>query len=225
MQYVFIVPSWFNGFDILLQLCFGIFALILAAYAFKIYRLSDQEQLKLFSIAFFSIAISYLIQVAVNSIIFYGFDDVVISMINLNRLFLLQLFGLYLHALFFSIGVIFLTYMTLKIKNYRVLSLLIILTLVSVLFSVNKLFLFYALCTVLLFYTVIYYLMHYVHQKKTGTLFVLFGMFFLFMSSLTFMLALNTGVSYVWGHVFELIAYVLLFVNLFMVLKNGKKTR
>ena len=62
MAGLYIIPEWFLGYDIALNLLFGIITLIVSLYAFKIYRLSSLKQSKLFGISFSFISISYFVQ-------------------------------------------------------------------------------------------------------------------------------------------------------------------
>jgi hypothetical protein len=225
MAYVFITPTWFFTYSIILEVLFTIITGMVSMYSFKIYRLTEERQARIFGFAFLFIALSYLAEAVLNFILLFKFDDAVSTLIQLKNVFLLNLFGIYAHALFFIIGIIILTYVTLKVKSPRVLSLLLSLILVTAIFTTNKVFMFYMLSTVLLIHTVIYYFAHYNQNKNKNTLLVLIAMIFLLFSSFHFVLATNSQVYYVIGHILELIAYVLLLSNLLIILKNDKKKR
>lgn len=225
MEYVFLTPSWFFLYSILLEVFFAVITLIISIYGFKVYSLTEQKQLKTFSIAFLFISFSYLIQSVLNLIILSNFDDEVILLINLNSVYLLNLFGLYAHALFFITGLFLLTYITLKVENKRIMALFLSVLLLSVLFSVNKVFLFYVLSSVLLIFTVWHYFSHYIQKKNINTLLVLLAMIFLLFGTLHLMYAVKNEIYYVIGHILEFIAYMLLLVNLLIIVNYGKKKR
>jgi hypothetical protein len=225
MEYLFLTPEWFFAYSIIFELFFTVTTLLISFYAFKVYRLTDQREAKLFSVAFFSIAISYIVQIILNIIIMGKFEENVVSWINLQSIFLLQLFGLYAHALFYIIGLTILSYITLKIHNHRIFMLLVVLILVSVFFSINKLFMFYLLSSILLLFTVMYYFVRYIQKRKANTLLVLISMIFLLLGTIHVMFSVNNGIYYVIGNILEFVAYLVLLINMLIIFQHGKKKR
>ena len=123
-------------------------------------------------------------------------------------------------------------YIALKIFSFQTFVLLNILVFTSLYFCPFKTYLLYLLSTVLLGFIVYYYLTNYWNNRKTTTLLVPVAMTLLFVGYLFFTLALDNAVYYVIGHVLELLAYVIVLINLLIILrfgrqklKNGKKTR
>jgi hypothetical protein len=102
---------------------------------------------------------------------------------------------------------------------------LLTITIISVAFSNNKVFMFYVMASVLLLFTVIHYFINYINNKKMSTLLVLVAMIFLLFGTLHFMFAVQHEIYYVLGHLLEFIAYSLILINLIVILKHGKKTR
>jgi hypothetical protein len=225
MSHVFLTPSWFFSYSIILEFFFVLITLTVSYYAYKIYRLSGQSHTKIFSFAFVFIALSYIVWSITNLLILYALDAKVSYVMKLQNVFLINLFGSYLHAFFFIIGLILLTYLTLKVRNIKILSLLTAIVLISVFFSQNKLFLFYVLSSVLLIHIVIYYFANYIKHRNTNTLLVLLAMILLLFSSLHFVFAISDSTYYVLGHITEFLAYVLILINLLVIIKHGKKTR
>lgn len=225
MGYVFVSPTWFFTYSIFLEVLFAIITLIVSYYAFKIYRLTDQKPTKLFSTAFIFIALSYTIQALLNSIILWKFTDNVINIMRLRDAALLNLFGLYAHALFFIIGLSILAYVHFKTDNIKILFLMISLVVASIFFSWNKLMLFYFLSSIILLFIVLNYFMNYTRKKNTNTFLVLIGMIFLLFASLHFLFAIDHEIYYVIGHVLDFFAYSFILINLIIILKNGKKKR
>ena len=225
MGHLFVTPEWFYMYSVILEVFFAIITLMVSYYAYKIYKLTEERQSKLFSLAFLFIAVSYIIQSSLNFIILNKMDSDLSMIINLKAVYLLNLFGTYAHALLFIIGLIILTYITLKVKNAKVLTLLLSIVILSVIFSANKIFLFYVISSVLLLHTVIYYFTNYINNKKVNTLIVLVAMIFLLFSTLHFMFAIQYEIYYVIGHVLEAIAYLLILSNLILIWKHGEKKR
>lgn len=225
MPYVFVEPSWFFIYSIILEAFFAVITLVVSYYAFKVYKLIEEDNAKLLSNAFLCIAISYIVQAVLNIIVLSKFDEDVVSLMSLRDAALLNLFGTYVHALFFVIGLVLLTYTTFKVRNIRIVTLLISIILVAVLFCPNKVFLFYVIAAILLIHTVIHYFINYLKSKKINALLILTAMILLFIASLQFILAVNYEIYYVLGHILEFVAYALILTNLVIILKNDKKKR
>ncbi|GIU69490.1 MAG: hypothetical protein KatS3mg002_0726 [Candidatus Woesearchaeota archaeon] len=225
MGYVFISPKWFLNYSIILEIIFAVITLIVSYYAFKVYKLTEKESAKLFSTAFIFIFLSYLIQSILNIIILYKLDNDVVSLINLRDAALLNLFGLYLHALFFIMGLIILAYIQFKVDNIKIAFLLIAVIITSILFSWNKLMLFYMLSAILLVFIVINYFINYLRHKTMHTFMVLLSMIFLLLGVLYLFFSVDYEIYYVIGHILEFIAYIIILINLFMMIKHGKKKR
>jgi len=225
MQYVFVTPGWFFGYSILLEAFFAIITMLVAIYAFKIYRLSEERTSKLFGFSFLFISFAYIVQFVLNFLIWNNLDDDVSTIINLKQVYLLNLLGSYAFAFFFIIGLVILTYMTLKVKDTRVLALLLSVCIIAVYFNPFKVFMFFVLSSVLLLFTVIHYFINYLNNKKINTLIVLVAMIFLLFGTLHFMFAVNHEIYYVLAHILEFIAYMLILINLILILKHGQKKR
>jgi len=225
MAAIFVTPDWFFAYSIGLEIFFAIITLIVGIYAFRVYRLTEERSSRLFGTAFFFIAISYIVQATLNFVVLERLEDAISSMINLKQVYLLNLLGSYAHALLFLVGIWILTYLTLKVKNSRVFTLMLCVLLLTIFFSANKIFMFYVLSSILLLFTVIYYFMNYLNNKKLNTLLVLIAMIFLLFGALHFMFAVEHEIYYVLGHILEFIAYLLMLINLLIILKHGKKTR
>ncbi|MGV8141951.1 MAG: hypothetical protein ACP5NW_05920 [Candidatus Woesearchaeota archaeon] len=232
MSHVFIAPEWFFGYDIALEFIFAVVTMLVSYYAWKIHKATDERNIRLFSLAFLFISISYIVQCVLNLIILDHLEDEVVGLVNLQSIYHLSLFGLYFHAILFLIGILLLTYIALKIYSLQTFILLFLLVFSSLYFSPYKTFMLYLLSTVLLGFIVYYYVVNYWKNRKKTTLLVMIAMILLFASYLHFMFAMENPVCYVLGHVLELFAYLLVLANLLMILrvgkqglKNGKKTR
>jgi hypothetical protein len=222
---MFVTPAWFFVYGIILEIFFAVITFLVSIYAFKIYKLTEEKQNRLFGTAFLFIAVSYVILFIMNIIILARLDDEISALIKLQAVYLFTLLGTYAHALLFLIGLVILAYVTLRIKNARVLAMLLTITIISVAFSNNKVFMFYVMASVLLLFTVIHYFINYINNKKMSTLLVLVAMIFLLFGTLHFMFAVQHEIYYVLGHLLEFIAYSLILINLIVILKHGKKTR
>lgn len=226
MGYVFVSPNWFFVYSIILESIFALITLIVSYYAFKVYKLTDNKSARLFSTAFVFICLSYVLQAMLNSVILWKMADRVVSLINLRDAALLNLFGLYAHALFFIIGLIILAYIQFKIDDIKVALLMVALVVTSILFTWNKLMLFYMLSTIILIFIASNYFLNYIRHKTPNTLLVLIAMIFLLFGALHYFFAVDHEVYYVIGHGLEFLAYSMILINLLLMLnKHGKKKR
>jgi formate hydrogenlyase subunit 3/multisubunit Na+/H+ antiporter MnhD subunit len=225
MANLYLVPDWFFGFDIIFELAFAIITLIVALYAFKVYRLSEQNQSKLFGWAFIFFSISYFIQSLLNFVIISKLSETICDVIKLQSVTILNAWGISIHMILLIIGLVTLAYMTLKINNPKAYSLVLLISLFSIILSLNKIYWFYFLSSILLIFIVIHYTQNYLKNKQSKTLLVLMAFLFLLFGHIHFIFAVNHALFYVIGHFLELIAYILILINLLLVLKNGKKAR
>lgn len=225
MGNLFITPEWFFGYDIVLEVLFAIITLLVCAYAWKIYKITDENHLRLFSWSFLFIGLSYIAQSILNFLILVKLDNVVCGVINLQSVYHLNLFGIYLHSILFLIGLLILAYLSLKIDSTRAFTLLILIIFSSLYFSPYKTFTLYMLSSILLIFTSYYYLTTFLNNRKTTTFMVLMAMILLLIGNISFILATDKASYYVIGHMLELIAYVLVLVNLLIVLRVGKQKR
>ena len=223
MAYIFTSPEWFFGYDMALEIAFAVITLLVCFYAWKIYKVTGERNIKLFSLAFLFISLSYFVQSILNFIMLDSLDDNVYSLIGLQSIYHLNLFGIYIHSTLFLIGLLLLTYIALKIYSFQSFVLLSILVFTSLYFSLYKTFMLYLLSTVLLGFIVYYYLTNYWNNKKVTTLLVSVAMMLLFVGYLFFIFGIDNSTYFVLGHVLELSAYVLVLINLLVILRVGKQ--
>ena len=107
-------PTWFYGYDVTFEVVFAIISLIIALFAFKIYKASDQRYAKFLGISFSLISFSYFIQSAFNFFAISKLNENICGMIRLNSVALFDSIGVYLHMLFFLLGIVILVFMVLK---------------------------------------------------------------------------------------------------------------
>ncbi|MEM4637476.1 MAG: hypothetical protein QXK76_00440 [Candidatus Woesearchaeota archaeon] len=225
MGYLILIPKWFLMYSIFLEIIFAIITLTVSYYAFKVYKLTYKNNAKLFTTAFVFIFLSYLTKLMLNLIVVGKLADDVVSVINLRDVALLNLFGSYAHALFFIIGLIILAYIQFRTENIQILFLTIALVVVSIIFSWNKLMLFYLLATIILMFICFNYFLNYLCHRTINSTLVLIAMMFLLLGTLQYFFALDYELYYVVGHIFEFLSYALILINLLLILKHGKKKK
>jgi len=222
MSNLYLVPTWFFGYDIILEVVFAVVALLVGLYSYKTYKLSQQNKSKLFSIGFFFISASYFIQLIINFLVLSELNENVcnaVKIINVNRL---NTLGLLTYIILYLLGLITLIYMTFNARGWKLYSLLIILSIVPLFAAANFLLLYSFISSLFLFYIMIYYLDHYCKHKKVMSLFTTLAFAFLFIAKGHYIFAVNHSLFYVLGNFLELIAYILILLSLIVVLKKSK---
>ena len=111
------VSGGFFGYDAVFELVFALITLAVAFYSFKIYKLSDQKKSRIFGIAFLFISSSYFIQSLFNTSIFFELNEKFISLIEINNLLTINILSIFLHMVFFTVGIVTLIYMIAGGKN------------------------------------------------------------------------------------------------------------
>lgn len=223
MASFYIVPPWFFGYDVVLELLFGVITLIVGLYAWKVYKLSSQDQPKYFSLAFILISISYFVKSVLNFMVIKQLNGPASVLLRLNDVTLFNTLGMLFHIIFFISGLVTLVYMTLKIKSFRTYSLLIIILCLSLIFNHHRGSVFYLLTSVLLLYLIGFYVYNYIKSKQHRTLIILAAFCFLLVGHGIFILSETAPLSYAIGHFAELGAYLLILLNLILIVRKVKK--
>lgn len=217
-------PRWFYGYDIVLEVFFALITLAVAIYAFKVYKLSGQRELKLFGSAFLLISMSYSLWALLN-----GFAVTELgtarTILELERANIWRYLGAYAHILFFLSGITTLTYMTLKVRSARIFSLIFILVLTSLFLAEEKYLVTYLLSAILLLYVMSSYINQYTGERNRKILLTVLAFVFLFLGRIEFIFSPNKNIFYVVGHVLELAAYFLILASLVLVIKQGHKRK
>lgn len=217
---MYLIPNWFFGIDVIFEFVFAVITLILGIYSLKIYKLTSQKQSRLFGISFLLFSISYFIQSLFNFFIITRLGQNICEVMKIQSVTQLHISGLYFHMLFYLLGLITLTYTTLKIKSQKAHLLLILVSLLSFFVAINKFYLFYVLSSLLLAFIIHFYTNNCsIHKNKNAHL-VLVAFICLFLAKVVFIFSLNNAIYYVAAHILELAAYVLILVNLMLVLKK-----
>ena len=213
MAFFYTGPRWFFGYDIALELLFGIVTALIAIYSFKVYRLSCEKECRLLGWAFAGISIAYFLWPLVN---FIAFLEVQKGIAEFDIGFVSSAFlvSTYAHVVFFLLGLTTLAYLTLRLKNQRAYTLLVSLSILVVIFSSQPWLAFNFVAAVLLLYVSIYYMKRYKASKDGGTLVVFISFMLLFLARIVLVFANINNSLYVVDHIIELFAYVLLAVSL-----------
>ena len=225
MSFANFSPKWFFGFDVALEFIFAIILVAVALFGFKIYKSTSQRYIKYFSLAFLFIGISYIIQSIFNYFMLSKLNQAICIMIKLQSVALFNLYGMYTHMLFMTIGLVILVYMSFKMESKKSLWLLMIISLLAIFFSYNPLYIFFLISSVYLIFLVWHFLENYLKNKTTNSLIITVAFLFLFFGNVHFAFSMQHNIFYVVGHILELFAYLLILMNFLTIKKNEKKKR
>ena len=213
-------PNWFFGWDVVLELSFAFIVLFVSIFAFKIYKKSSQESVKLMSLSFLFISISYFIKSFFNFLIIRNLNENICKIIKVRSIIIFDTYGILIHMFFMMIGLVILAFMTFKSRNFKILWLMLIISLSGLFFSKNSIYVFYLFSSIYLIFISIHFIKNYLKNKQVKILFIAIAFLFLLFGSIHFLFSVNYKLFYVLGHMLELIAYLLILINLYLVLKK-----
>jgi len=214
-----IVPHWFAGYNAALEMLFFAIALLVGAYSLKVYQLSGQRQHKLFGISFLMISAAYFIQSVLNFASSYSMAGGC-NLQTMPLMHALNIVGIYAHMLLFTVGLVTLAYMALRVKDLKAYFLFAAVAIGAILVSLNKLYFFYVLSSILLIYISFFYLRNYLQSRKSNALTVFIGFLFLLFAKIHFIFSIDHSAYYVAGHLLEFVAYALILINLISVIRR-----
>lgn len=217
------IPQWFANSGIILEIVFAIVTLMIAAYAYKIYKISKQRYILLFGLSFFSITIAYFIQAIINFLIQRSISsrDILSSIIP-NHIPLIQLsvLAIGIHILFMIAGWALLAYVSLHEKNLRIFFLLTTISFIGLLFASNTILIYYLLASAFLgFITYQHYKKHNI-QRNYNSMRIFFGFGLIFLGNIQLAASTFSIIFYFLGHITVLVGYILLLINLIKGLKK-----
>jgi hypothetical protein len=219
MSFNYLIPNWFFGFDIAMEVIFGIITISISILAFKINQYTKERKIKLFGLAFLLIGLSYLTLGCMNSWFVHeaseGFREVSIENIQI-----LEVLSLYIYMILFISGLVTLAYVTADMKKGITYYLLFGLSVLVIVLSCYKLVSFRILSVFLISFIAFRYLEDYLSKKNKKELWTLIAFILLFFSSLDFILSQAYYQAYIIGHIFELFAYLVLLSILIKSIKN-----
>lgn len=218
MVQFYLVPSWFFGFGVALEFLFGLVTLAVALYSFKIYKYSQQRELKIFGLGFLLMSLAYFMWAAISWYVPNRLQTStqVVELADLNSL---VAFGVYVHVFFFILGLVTLAYVTLNAKSQRVYTLIAGLCFATILFSSQKIVSFYFVSSLLFFYILVYYGLGYMQGRKLRSGLTLLAFAFLFLGTVDFTFSAVNHVHYIVGHVLYFVGYLLILVSLVSALR------
>ena len=218
----YLIPSWFFGFDIAMELLFAFVTFFVAIFAFKISSVTKERKIRLFGIGFLLISLSYFVWAGLNYW-FVGLAQNGFREISLNQVAFIGIVSLYVYIGLFTMGAITLAYINCDNSRGRAYYLMIGLSLLVIASSLYKLISFRILCIFIISFILYRYFEEYLKNKNKKTFLVAVAFAFLLLSNIDFLFLSVYYEAYVLGHILELAAYLLILVNLIKSVKRWVK--
>jgi hypothetical protein len=222
MGILYKIPSWFLGYSVLFQLVFAIVSVLVAVYAYKIYKVSEEKNIKFFGYAFLLISLSYILWPVINTLAAFPISRNIVAVFLENNE-LSDAVAIYSHIVLFLAGLVTLVYSTLEKKNFRIYILLSVLLISIVLIALGKANLIYLLFSILIFLTLFHYVRIYIKEKNSKVLLIMIAFAFLFLGTVSLIFSNILDLFYVSGHFFILTAYVLILTRLVINYRKQKR--
>ena len=216
-------PTWFLGFDSILETLFILITLMIAGYAYRVYRFTGGKQFKRWAVGFLLISAAYLIQAITNFAIYQELVEntaspFIYQFLEVNRLYNI---GLILHIVLFLSGYLLLMLVSLRIEDKRLIPLFAALILVTALGSIPFPPLFETVVGLILVYLIASTAQHHKGGRKTvSNGLVIAGFSVVLLGQLAYIFITVWNVSYALGHVLEFIGYCALATSMIVIMRK-----
>jgi len=212
----YLIQSGFLKFNFGFEILFAIITILVSIFAFRIYELTKKRELKLFSIGFLMFGLSYLVRAAMTFVRIPGCRE---CMRLRGPVMYWQAIVGQAHVFFFMLGLVLLIYMTLQIRDRKIMAVLFG-VIVILLFGARQLALFHVLSAFLMIFVVSYYYNNYQKHRKFQTGIVLVAFIFIFLAQISLIFSVHDAGLFMLGRLLELAGYLCILGNLALTLKK-----
>ena len=215
-------PDWFLGFDSLLEFLTTWIAFFIGYYSYKFFRISKNSKYFYLGFSFFAIALAYLAKAFTNILIYLEANRAEVWAIKVQNIAIIHDIGIIAYVALILIAYITLVALALKIKDMRILSLLVVTAVLATIIGSSSLLFFHVLSFIFLLYIIPYFYTHYKQTRDAHYQIVVISFLLIAFSHLCFILLL-TGhqLFYVYGEITQLFGYLGLLMNLIWCLRYG----
>jgi hypothetical protein len=219
-------PTWFQGYDLMIELLCFFVTFIISIYAYRIFRLIKEGRYLYFSLAMFFIAGAFFVRILAYGALFFIFQPISISSAheivrNATRINLLTTLGILIPIVLMLAAFMVLIAVNMKIKDKKLISLLFVLSFIC---SLMGAFLhqvwFYIISFVLLFYISHYFYNNYLQKRNANALLVLIAFSLFTISQGLFALSVLIKLAYVFAEIVQLISFVILLIGFIKVFRG-----
>ncbi len=225
MYQLFFTPQWFNGFDLVFEGIILIIALLIASYSWKIYKFSRENKFAYFSIAFVTIALSFILKMFTHSVLyFFSIREATATVLAPLTGSGLQFADLFYRSAFFAQMFLMLTALLLiffiaqksrdrlnKLHEVSQMALFVYLILLISFVANFKYMVFYLTSVVILGLIIVQYYKNYLNANRNKNTFnVMLGFLFILIGNLFFVFVYLYNQLYVFAELFMLIGFLVL---------------
>jgi len=216
-------PEWFFGFDSLMETMFFFFLLIIAWYAFRVYRFTGARPFRHWSIGFVLIALAYLAQATVNYVIYHELVEAAGSMVITQTVTLVQAYNVAMLArvLFYTLGYLSLVFVALRCHEWQYIPIFTAVAISTAFASVLFPWLFELVIIMLLIYLIVLTASRgkSLRRNKTNHI-VVAGFSLVLVGHISYLFTELSPLAYVIGHGFEFLGYCSLLLSLLLILRK-----
>ncbi|MBS3097965.1 hypothetical protein J4209_04185 [Candidatus Woesearchaeota archaeon] len=221
--------NWFHGIESVFDIIYIVVALLITYFSYKGYKYIPKKNYLYFAFSFFLIAASFFIKM-LSDITIYSRGlaeksvevDVVKSYViqRIDWVYNIQFYGFIFARFLVLLAFLMLLVVALKIRDKKIIGLLVYLMVVTALYSEFSFVAFHITLALMLLFLAAHYWKSYKKQKKGNSKFVFMAFFAIFLSQVVFSFVELSQSVYVVGAVLQLIGYLLLFYTIVLVLKK-----
>lgn len=211
-------PSWFSGYDIILD-AISVFVLLLVFFAaIKIYRFNKEKKYLMFGFSFLLLAFSEIGKIIRSEQVYYDvFHTKTIAGTTISSVLPFQsstmiFIGNFLHYAVFLLGLLGLFYIYQKPHDRRPWYLMIFFIIIIALYSTELYFIFHLTAAILLFFLFEHATDNYKKNKTKSTLLITIAFLALLISRIFFMFVSLNDKAYVIAEIVQLIGFLAILI-------------
>ncbi len=225
-----ITPDWFRDIDTGFEVISVIVTFLIAATAYKFYKLTDEKRYKWFSASFFLIAVSYFFKILTNIIVYnealgtQTLGKFTYTVQYVHEYYYFEIIGTLAFRFFMLAGLFGLYYIICKCQDKKSIPIIIVLIFLTTIFSNIQYFAFHITAALFLGMIVWQYYVNCKVQNKAKNITLrspITAFSILLLSQLIFSLLFLTPEAYVVGETVQLIGFLPLLYN-YIQLVRGK---
>jgi hypothetical protein len=228
MHALYVGPGWFYGIENIFNVFSIIVCLLLFFFCWKIYKLTLNNNYKVFSYSFLLFALSFIIQVATHFAMYMAFRNIrpfegiatltsAVSVVHIGQLYV---HGYFWMMLTFLLGLLFLLVITLRVVQRRVLALLSFFVLLATAYASNTHFVFHLTAAFMILVVLFFFCENCVKKKTLSAKLVAIAFGALFLSQIAFVFEASIIYLYTIGNLLQLLGFIALLVNYIKILKK-----
>ena len=213
-------PTWFWGYDIIFSVVSILTTLLITFLSYKAYKITKDSKYKFFSLAFLFISLAHIAFSIFNAIMIFHLSDTIYNLLLSFDI------GFFIYLFFMLLAYMILIIVVYKIKDNRVVALLLTLVLLFVLFSNQHILKYHIISLVLLAFLTLQFYFNFREKENKNSKLVFTSFYLLLTSEVFFLVNLYTNeYFYVVAQFIQLLGYLVLFYMFMRVLTYGGEKR